>query len=275
VLDLHNHTTASDGKLSPTALVERAHRRGITHLAVTDHDTVAGLPEAQEAGARLGVEVVVGIELSCAGPKRKSLHILGYIFDPSRPEITEPIASTIRARDLRNTEILERLAERGLELTIEEVQTHAHGVVGRPHFARALLERGYVPTIERAFERWLGDGKAAHVVRDDALDPADAIRAIHSAGGVAVLAHPLTYETDPGRLEKMFARLVAIGLDGVELHYPDYSPGHLRILKCLIQRFGLIPTGGSDFHSEPGPAKQPPVPPDTLDRLHARAARYR
>ena len=273
MLDLHNHTTASDGLLGPAALVARASARGIRGMAVTDHDTVAGVAEAVGEGRRLGVEVISGIELSTVRAGGKPLHVLGYLFDPACTEFLGSVDAVVQARVDRNHAILGRLATLGMPLTMDEVASFADGVVGRPHFARALVAKGYVRKVDRAFDRWLGDGRPAHVV-SQTLDPDAAIAMLHAAGGVAVIAHPLTYEKDAGRLEALIAPLAKAGLDGLEVYYPEYTSGQVSMLRCFADRYKLIATGGSDFHVEPGPATQPAVPADTLERLRRRAARY-
>jgi len=252
VLDLHNHTTASDGVLSPAKLIERAHEKGITGIAVTDHDSLAGLSVAGERGRALGVDVFGGIEISATLNGGRSLHILGYCFDLESSALNSAIQKLRAGRSGRNERICEKLTDLGMPIKIEEVQAIADGTVGRPHFARIMVEKGYVNEPLIAFEKWLGTGCPAFVDKE-VLSPAQAIAAIHDAGGIAVLAHPLTYAKDAKKLEDFIAKLAAVGLDGMEVYYGAYSPGEIIMLRCLADRFKLLPGGGSDFHYDPHP----------------------
>lgn len=268
MIDLHNHTTASDGELSPTALVERAAGLGVRALAVTDHDTVAGLAEARAAGARLGVHVVDGVELSATRAGGGTVHVLGYLFDPASPALTEPLGRLQASRRLRNEGIAERLAALGVPVELSAVRARAHGVVGRPHFAAELIACGHARSVDEAFDRWLARGRPAYVERDE-LRPDEAVRMVHAAGGVAVLAHPMVYAQSDERVERMIAELAAAGLDGVEIDYPSHTAGQKTMLDCFARRYGLVRTGGSDFHREQGLAPCP-APAGTLDALRAR-----
>jgi 3',5'-nucleoside bisphosphate phosphatase len=252
VLDLHNHTTASDGSLTPTALIERAHRHGITGIAVTDHDTFAGLDEAKAAGRRLGVEVYSGIEISATRGNGGSLHVLGYCFDIQSASLNAAVKKLRDAREGRNINICAKLTELGMPIKIEELEAIAETTIGRPHFAKIMLEKGYVDSANEAFDKWLSNGRPAYADKE-VLSPAEAIEAIHSAGGLAVLAHPLVYAQDAKQIENLFQGLAAVGLDGVEVYYGSYSAGEITMLRCLADRHGLIPSGGSDFHTDPHP----------------------
>ncbi len=268
MIDLHNHTTASDGELSPTALVERAAGLGVRALAVTDHDTVAGLAEAHEAGRRLGVDVVDGVELSATRAGGGTVHVLGYLFDRSSPALTEPLGRLQASRRLRNEGIAERLAALGVPVDLAAVRSRAHGVVGRPHFAAELIAQGHARSVDEVFDRWLARGRPAYVERDE-LRPDEAVRMIHAAGGVAVLAHPMVYAQSDERVERMIADLAAAGLDGVEIDYPSHTAGQMTMLDCFARRYGLVRTGGSDFHREQG-LRPCPAPDGALDALRAR-----
>lgn len=240
--DLHTHTTASDGTLPPADLVRRAHAAGITCLAVTDHDTFDGLPEAQAEAARLGVAIVPGVELSTDGSGRE-VHILGYFCRTDGGPLAGLLADMRAARRQRIEEIVARLRGAGVPLAAERVRAIAgEGAPGRAHVARALVELGCAPTVTDAFERYLLPGRPGYVPRRK-LHPVEAVRAVVAAGGVAVLAHPGLIGDDG-----IVRELVAAGLRGIEAFYPAHSPGQVRSYLDLAERLGLIATGGSDFH---------------------------
>lgn len=269
MLDLHSHTTASDGLLLPAALVARAAKAGVQVLAVTDHDTLAGLAPAREAAADVGIEIIAGVELSATRADGSSLHILGYLFDELDPALGEALWKLSDARQVRNARIAERLSQLGMPIDFEAVAAAAQGQVGRPHFARAMVARGYVRSEEEAFARWLGDGRPACVERF-VLSPAEAIEALHRAGGIAVLAHPLTYGRAPEQADRLLKELARAGADAVEVYYPDHTPGEEAMLRSLATRHGLLEAGGGDFHAEPWP-ERPRIPLDVLAPLRARA----
>lgn len=270
VADLHAHTTCSDGALSPTALVTLASRRGVRHLALTDHDTMEGLAEARTVGQRLGVQIIAGIELSVRHPTTTGaageLHILGYFVDPAHPGLCGCMADRRTARMDRVHAICQRLEELGAPLDPEAVLATAKGNVGRPHIARALMKAGHVQTMDEAFMRFLGEGKPA-CVPNTGPTAEEGIALIHAAGGVAVLAHPGVEGVD-GDLEA----LVGAGLDGLECTHPAHSAETTHRYRALAGRLGLIPTGGSDFHRAEGGAApgRHGVEPLTIAHLHAR-----
>lgn len=243
-VDLHTHSTYSDGLLSPTELVEEAASRGVRVLALTDHDTVAGIPEARIAGKRLGVEIVPGVELSAALGNRGEVHLLGYFIDVDDPTLLETLAGYARARAERMERMVERLPRIGAPVDLERVREIAgHGTVGRPHLGRALVEAGYATDLSDAFARYIGGGKPAYVPRPR-VDPRDAIALVRAAGGVPVLAHPFSV----GGVESVLDSLVPAGLAGLEVDYGEYSPEDRETLRQIAVRRGLIATGGSDYH---------------------------
>jgi predicted metal-dependent phosphoesterase TrpH len=243
-VDLHTHSTYSDGLLSPTALVEEAATRGLRILALTDHDTVAGIPEARAAGARHGVEIIPGVELSTSLAGGEGVHLLGYFIDDHNPVLREGLAAYARDREERMARMVARLSQIGAPVDPERVRAIAgQGTVGRPHLARALVEAGYARDLQDAFARYIGWGKPAFVPRPR-IDPRDAIALVRAASGVPVLAHPYT----AGGVESVLDRLVPAGLLGMEVEYAQYTPEERDTLRQIALRRGLIATGGSDFH---------------------------
>jgi predicted metal-dependent phosphoesterase TrpH len=243
-VDLHTHSTYSDGLLSPAMLVEEAASRGVRILALTDHDTVAGIGEARAAGDRHGVEIIPGVELSAALPDGNEVHLLGYFVDVDDPTLLEQLAGYARARAERMERMVERLNRIGAPVALERVREIAGlGTVGRPHLGRALVEAGYATDLSDAFARYIGGGKPAFVPRPR-VDPRDAIALVRAAGGVAVLAHPFS----AGGVESVLDRLVPAGLAGMEVFYGEYDIEDREILRQIATRRGLIATGGSDYH---------------------------
>ncbi len=267
-LDLHLHSTASDGALEPGALVGAAAAARLDVIALTDHDTVAGIPAAlTAAGGR--IEVIPGIELSSTHRARE-LHILGYDIDPQAPELLTFSRDAARRRQVRMTEMLERLGELGIRVPYDEVVRLAgsEANVGRPHLARVLVQRGHVRTFAEAFDRFIGDGGPAFFpVR--LLTPAAAIDIVHRAGGVAIWAHPPLdlFQTE-------LTTLADAGLDGVEVHRPRSLPAETEILLNTMAPRGLLVTGGSDWHGDwNGPIGDFAVGPEEVaDFLTARGS---
>ena len=274
MIDLHSHTTASDGQHSPTELVGLAADAGVTVLAVTDHDTVAGLGEAREAARARGVELVAGIELS-AFVHQREVHILGHFVDPDFPELARYEERLRGERESRMARMVERLQGMGFPVSMEQVRALAGGAqLGRPHLARLLVERGWCVDVKSAFDRFLGAGRAAWVERFK-MEGADAIRLIHRAGGTATLAHPGSSKVERYDL----LQLAKAGLDGLESLHADHNPSVRERYLKFAREFELVPTGGSDFHGEQvTPGRRPgdtPTPPEHLARLRSRAASQR
>ncbi len=241
-IDLHSHTTVSDGLLSPRDLVRAAHRDGVTILAVTDHDTLAGLPEALEEGTTIGVEIVAGVEVT-ANCEGLEIHILGLCIDPSCVPLREFLLSSQRDRVERITRMAAALTALGFPVTPEEVLARAtHGSVGRPHLAAAMVERGYVRSVSEAFDLFLSSTGKAYVERPR-VPSAVVIERIREAGGIPILAHPGVYKRDT-----VIPLLVEQGLGGIEVYHPDHTPADVARYEALCGRPGLLATGGSDFH---------------------------
>lgn len=241
-IDLHTHTTASDGLLSPASLVAEAASRGVGLLGVTDHDTTDAVDAALAAGRAAGIEVWPAVELSC-DVENGEVHVLGYFID-HRVAWFQALLNRLRlGRARRAEQMVERLAELGAPVEMHRVRRLADGgSVGRPHIARALLEAGHVASIPEAFDRFIGRGGPAYVERVK-VTPAQAVEVIRAAGGLAVLAHP-----GWGVPNALIPNLVATGLDGIEVYYPDHTPEQIEEYRALAGRYGLLITGGTDFH---------------------------
>jgi hypothetical protein len=240
-VDLHTHTTFSDGLLAPEALVALAVERDLAALAVTDHDSVEALPRVR-AAAPSSLEVVPGIEISTQSDGM-DLHILGYFVDPTHAALLERLERFRSERVARADAILERLRGLGAEIPREEVLGLAgHGVVGRPHVAQAMVRAGHAANVDDAFRRFLAPRGTAYVPRP-AFAPAEAIGLIHAAGGVSVLAHP-----GPVLADAVVEGLAAVGLRGIEVWHPQHAVPVMRRYRALAERLGLLTTGGSDFH---------------------------
>lgn len=246
--DLHLHSDRSDGSLSVPLLVRAVREAGVTLFSLTDHDTVAGLAEAEVEASRLGLKQVTGIEVS-TNLGSLEFHILGYGFDPNDLGLALLLAARSDHRHRRVRQIVEKLRQLGLAITVDDVEACARASVpGRPHVARALLRRGCVRDLEEAFSRYLADGGAAYVPKL-APTPAEAIATLHAAGGRAVWAHPLAAPIQcPGGFDSVARELAAWGLDGVEVVHPSHSEGSRRRIFATARELGLALTGGSDFH---------------------------
>jgi 3',5'-nucleoside bisphosphate phosphatase len=268
-VDLHCHSNASDGLLTPAALVRCASERGLQILGLTDHDTTSGIEEAQAEATNLGLEVIAGVELSSEVDGMQA-HILGYFIDPKSTALKNEFAWMIESRRARITRICEQLAAAGYKVDVDDVFALAgEGTVGRPHVARALVNRGYADSVSDAFAHFLTSGRVGYV-QSKKIEPERAIAVIQQAGGVAALAHPWS----TGNPEAAVQLLRPAGLSGLEAYYLDYEPPVQDQLAELGTRCGLILTGGSDFHGESvkrGRLGEARVPPDTVERLRTAA----
>jgi len=273
-VDLHTHSTASDGLLSPADLVRLAATIGLTTIALTDHDTTEGIDEAFRAGIENRVEVIPGIELSCS-VQAGEVHLLGYYIDHQSNDLQELLTSFRVARRDRVVHIVERLHDSGVRVDLDRVrELGSGGSIGRAHVARALVESGEVSSVNEAFDRYLSRGRPGYVERPR-LTPTQAVELVHRSSGLAVLAHPYTVDG----LDATLNELVGAGLDGLEVYYGLYNSEQHAQLARLAHVHGLIPTGGSDFHGsgeregrELGTA---PVPSETVDLLRAARDRAR
>ena len=249
MIDLHTHSSVSDGSDPPERIPELAAAAGCRAVALTDHDRLDGIPTARASARQAGVELVEGCELSCRTPWGEA-HLLAYFVEADGGPLQVLLEQLQRSRDRRNEQLAQRFAELGLPVTLEEMEEEAGGTgVGRPHAAAVLVRKGVVASISEAFDLWLGDGKPAHVERERP-DVGDVGRATSESGGVLVLAHPLSLELEPEGLDQAVAELAALGLVGLEAIYGNYSLEERRELCALAARRGLVATGGSDYHGE-------------------------
>lgn len=244
-VDLHIHTTASDGRLTPTQMVRFLARQGLKVVSITDHDTVDGLAEALEAsGAFPDMELIPGVELSCDVPGSE-VHLLGYFVDYRDMQFLRVLERFRNGRVIRAKLMLEKLASMNMKVEWARVAELAgDGAVGRPHIAQAMVEKGYVASFREAFDKYIGRNGPAYVEREK-LTPVDAVRLISRVGGVAVLAHP----RDIPCLTSTIWELLPEGLAGMEVYYGDYSGDTVRSLKQIADTFALVPCGGSDYHA--------------------------
>jgi 3',5'-nucleoside bisphosphate phosphatase len=243
-VDLHIHTTASDGKFSPAEIVRRAAAMGMEAIAITDHDTVEGIAPALETAREYPfLRVIPGVELSTDVPKGE-VHILGYFIDYTNKEFRTNLEKMRTSRTERARKMVEKLQELGINIEWQRVQEIAgDGTLARPHVAQALLEKGYVTSFQDAFTRYIGHGKPAYVTREK-LTPVEAVQMIIKAHGLPVLAHPFTVDD----MEETITELKAAGLVGLEAYYALYSLEEIHAILGLTYRYGLIPTGGTDYH---------------------------
>jgi 3',5'-nucleoside bisphosphate phosphatase len=248
-VDLHSHSTASDGTLAPAAVVRLAVERGLSALALTDHDTVAGIAEASAEAKKLGLDFLAGIEISAEFPRPGTMHLLGYGVEAANESLQNLTKTLVAGRDNRNPQIVEKLNEMGVHVSMQEWKDQAKGLVlGRPQLAAILLRKGYVSSIKQAFDKYIGQGAPAYFDKER-LTAAKAIDMIGQSGGVAVLAHPnqLRCEND-AQLERIVKDLIDVGLSGIEVIHSDHDAAAVKKYDSLADRLNLLKTGGSDFH---------------------------
>ena len=254
-IDMHVHTTASDGTMSPKHVVSLAAMQGLKAIAITDHDTMAGIEEAGEAGELMGVTIIPGIELS-TDYQGKEVHVLGYFLDEKSPALKEYMDWAMEQRQVRNEKILERLRKKGFEITMEQLrEQYPDAVIGRPHIARRLAELGAVSSVSEVFRRYLAQGRSCYVERER-IGFVDAARLIKRCNGVAVLAHPLQYGFDKSKLDELVKTAAQAGFSGMEIYYTGYTQADQKKLFDLAEKYTLLPTGGSDFHGDNKPGVQ-------------------
>ena len=275
MIDLHCHSTCSDGSESPEAVVELAAAAGLSAVALTDHDGLAGLADAARRAARLGIEFVSGCEVSCAF-EPGSMHVLCYFIDDVPGPLQNALAELRVDRASRNDALVERLAELGIPVNKSEVELEAgSSVIGRPHFAAVLVRHGVVASVEEAFNRYLAKGRPGYVARRD-IEVSEVIDKTAGSRGVTVLAHPLSLRLGADELDQLLDELAENGLGGLECEYASYDPPTRDDLRALARRHRLVATGGSDFHGTYKPGLSVgtgrgdlAVPDEALDALAA------
>ncbi len=272
-IDLHTHSSASDGTDTPAALVEAAAAAGLDVVALTDHDTTEGWEQAAAAARRCGIALVPGIEITCERGGRSS-HLLAYLPDPQDPSLAASLERSRTSRAGRLERMVAQLAADGIPVTYAEVLANVPpgATPGRPHIADALVASGVVAHRDEAFARWLHDS-SPYYVPHVAPDPVEAVRLVRAAGGVAVLAHPFSAARSGSATDELVAELVSAGLDGLEAHHPDHDPAARARALALAARFGLLVTGSSDYHGT-GKANrlgEQTTEPDVLAEIDRRA----
>ena len=273
-IDLHCHSTASDGTLSPTDVVKLAKDSGLSALSLTDHDTIAGIGEAASVAGSLGIDFLPGIELSCLYPRPGTMHLLGCGIDPTSTALATLTRILIEGRNRRNEQMIEKLRNSGIPITLKEVEDIAGGdVVGRPHMAKALVDKNIVSNTAEAFRVYLGSTGSAWVDKEQ-LTPRQAIEMVHDSGGLAVLAHPSQLrKTNDAQLRASIKDLVDMGLDGLEVIHSDHRESFIDKLMEIAKKYNLCMTGGSDFHGGNKPyiklglAGRRRIPREYFDRL--------
>jgi len=275
VIDLHLHTTASDGRSTPAELVTLAVRAGLTVMAVTDHDTTANVADVRAIAARQGIESIAGIEITAVLDGR-DVHMLGYFFDPRHAGLMTFLAGQRQTRLARIEAILERLAELKMPLNLKpqlELARRQTGLsLARPHVARAMVSAGYARDMRAAFDQWLGEGRPAYVPRVGPA-PAAVAAAVHAAGGLLSLAHP-----GRTRIDHHIPAIVADGLDALEVFHSDHDEAAVARYRAMAEAGGLLMTGGSDFHADPGSSLAigaAMLPVEEWQRLHGARDRHR
>lgn len=272
-IDLHTHSTASDGSCTPTEVMEAAVNAGLAAVALTDHDTMQGVPEAMEAAEKLDIECIPGIELSAVYGDRE-VHIVGLFLDPRNSVLAKRLDSFRQIRKQRNLRMIEKMQAAGVDITMEKVRDlEGDAVITRANLARYLVHVGYAVSIKEVFDKYLSPGLPFYVPKTG-VTPEDAVRAIRDGGGTAILAHPLLYDFTPAQLDTCIELLKNYGLQGIETYYSTYSPADERNMKRLADRHGLLWSGGSDFHGSVKPHIQIGkgmghlvIPYDILDKL--------
>ena len=248
-IDLHTHSTASDGTLTPSELAVYAKEKGLKAIALTDHDTINGISEFSKKCAQLGIEAVSGVEISA--DYKCEMHIVGLFVDTHNEEFAKKLSDLKNARSIRNQKMIECLNEHGMPITADDLLSQADDLtlesIGRPHSARAMVNHGYVRDIPEAFEKYLAHGKDCYVSRIK-YSPKDSIRLIKDAGGLAILAHPVYISDNEDDLYDLLHELKGFGLDGTECFYSTYSKDFSDVCQRLCKRLDLLPSGGSDFH---------------------------
>ncbi|MFH0811974.1 MAG: PHP domain-containing protein [Pseudomonadota bacterium] len=253
LIDLHIHTSVSDGTYSPTEIVHLAQTQGLKAISITDHDTIKGNEEAIKVGMERGLEVIPGVEISVEWNKCP-IHIIGYFVNWQSQSLAVELQNLVEYREERNCKIISKLHSLGLDISYDEVKMIAgDGTIGRPHFAQVLIKKAYAKNEDEAFKKYLQRGAPAHVDKKR-LNPQEGIHLIKNAGGIAILAHPFTTEEiKDNEMEQFILHFKRLGIEGVEVFYPIHTPQQTFTLRAITEKYGLLMTGGSDFHGEQKP----------------------
>lgn len=274
MIDLHSHTNESDGTCSPAELIAEAVRAGVDVLGITDHDTFSGFDQAAPLARQAGIEAVCGIELSTK-LNGQSVHLLGYFFgDNGLKNFRAWVLEMQASRRERNVRLVARLQELGFDITLEEAESRGRGMTGRPHFAQIMVEKGYVRSIREAFDEYLDESAKGYVHR---IEPqfGEAVQRIREAGGIASLAHPVRVRAD---IPALIPDLCDVGMNAIEAYHSDHEPRDVKLYLALAERYGLMVTGGSDFHGAVKPdvflgtghCGNLQIPDDLMDQLRPR-----
>ena len=274
-IDLHIHSNASDGSCSPAEVIKMAADAGLSAVALTDHDTMNGVPEALETAQKINIECIPGIELSAVYGDRE-VHIVGLFLEPKDPVLADRLAAFQHIREQRNLKMIEKMKAAGVDITMEKLRAlEGDAVITRANLARYLVHTGYAASIKEVFDKYLSPGMPFYVPKTG-VSPEDAVRAICDGGGVAILAHPLLYGFTPSQLDTCIELLKGYGLRGIETYYSTYSPADERNMKRLADRHHLLWSGGSDFHGSVKPHIQIGkgmghlvIPYEVLEKLRA------
>ena len=254
-IDLHIHSTASDGSLTPSEILQQAQKLNLGAIAITDHDSLEGSKEAYRAGIPSSIKFLSGVEISAAYPpflsRSGSLHLLGYSIRLDDRALNQSLSELRQARENRNPDILKRLEKLGYPLTLAEVRkVVGEGQLGRPHIARAMVKKGYVASVDEAFDNFLGTDKPAYVDKYR-IDCIEAVNTITAAGGIPVLAHPGLLGIDnENTLKQFIGNLKEIGIKGIEVYYPEHTERQMQTYAAFARDFDLLVTGGTDFHGK-------------------------
>lgn len=260
IVDLHVHSTESDGTFTPEQVALAAKDAGLSAFALTDHDTASGVVKAASAALECGIELIPGIELSTqyeiptAKNQSKEVHIVGLYIDPASPKLLAKTDEFRKCRDSRNEKIVEALQQEGFDITMEKlIADNPDSVITRANIARYLYQHGMINSVQEAFDKYIGDGCKCYIGRFK-VTPMEAVELIHEAGGIAILAHPLLYHMSTVTLQRLIDDLKAVGLDGIEAIYSSYTTGEEQFVKKLARENNLLISGGSDFHGENKPS---------------------
>ena len=278
MIDLHTHSNCSDGSMTPYDLVRYAKQKGLSAIALTDHDNTEGIDEALKAGEEFGINVICGVEFSTE--EICQVHILGYFFDYKNKELQDAFKRQQKERVENFQKYLKKFEENGLPMTEEEVLEKApSGNVGRAHYAKVMMEKGYVDSVKEAFDRYLGIGMPLYI-RREVMEPKEAIALIHNAGGLAFFAHPHQTKLEDEQLYSLILRLKEAGLDGIEGYYPEYTPEMGEKFRLWAKSLNLLLSGGSDYHAAMKPHIEIGegiegnlcIPDDLIDKMKERLA---